>query len=216
MDADQQRPRAVSEHLVERMILAGATRLCFVVSPGKTDIMQYFGGQFGPAAICYVVQQDPKGLCDALFTALPFISPEDEVLVGLPDTIWFPLDGLQLLPEKRFSFLLFEVPRPHLFDAVKCDGTGTVQEVQVKVPSPDTNWVWGAFRLPSRTFAALHALWNERMRKDEYLGTLVNAYIGNGGKVKAVKRGEVYVDVGTLHGYHDALRLLAETEMASV
>jgi len=216
MDADQQRPRAVSEHLVERMIVAGATRLCFVVSPGKTDIMQYFGGQFGPAAICYVVQQDPKGLCDALFTALPFISPEDEVLVGLPDTIWFPLDGLQLLPEKRFSFLLFEVPRPHLFDAVKCDEAGTVQEVQVKVPYPDTNWVWGAFRLPGRTFGVLHGLWNERRQKDQYLGTLVNAYVGNGGKVKAVKRGEVYVDVGTLHGYHDALRLLAETEVASL
>ena len=95
MDADQQRPRAVSEHLVERMILAGATRLCFVVSPGKTDIMQYFGGQFGPAAICYVVQQDPKGLCDALFTALPFISPEDEVLVAFAGTA---ADTIVLLP----------------------------------------------------------------------------------------------------------------------
>ena len=214
-DADQRRPRAVSEHLVERMIAAGATRLCFVVSPGKTDIMQYFGGQFGEAAICYVVQQDPKGLCDALFTALPFISPEDEVLVGLPDTIWFPVDGFQRLPERKFSFLLFEVQRPHLFDAVNCDENGTVKEVQVKVPYPDTNWVWGAFRLTGRTFAALHRLWCDRMRRDEYLGTLVNAFIERGGKVKGIKRGEVYVDVGTLHGYHDALRLLAETELAS-
>ena len=102
MDADQERPRAVSEHLLERMIVAGATRLCFVVSPGKTDIMQYFGGQFGEAAICYAVQQDPKGLCDALFTALPFISPEDEVLVGLPDTIWFPA----WLNRYRLKFLI--------------------------------------------------------------------------------------------------------------
>jgi dTDP-glucose pyrophosphorylase len=86
----------------------------------------------------------------------------------------------------------------------------------VKVPYPDTNWVWGAFRLPGRTFAALHDLWNERMRKDEYLGTLVNSYIESGGKVKAVKRGEVYVDVGTLHGYHDALRLLSDIEVASL
>jgi len=216
MDAEQQRPRAVSEHLVERMVVAGATRLCFVVSPGKADIMQYFGGRFGDAAICYAVQQDPKGLCDALFTALPFISPDDEVLVGLPDTIWFPIDGFQHLPEKKFSFLLFQVQRPHLFDAVKCDENGSVEEVQVKVPYPDSNWVWGAFRLPGRTFASLQALWCERMRRDEYLGTLVNAFIANGGKVKAVKRGEVYVDVGTLHGYHDALRLLADIEVASL
>src|SRR5262249_43991552 len=151
MDADQQRPRAVSEHLVERMIVAGATRPCFLGFPGEKGIMQYFCGQFGAGPICYVGEQKTKRLCEALFTELPFISPEDEVLVGLPDTIWFPLDGLQLLPEKRFSFLLFEVPRPHLFDAVKCDEASTVQEVQVKVPYPDTNWVWSAFQLPGRT-----------------------------------------------------------------
>jgi glucose-1-phosphate thymidylyltransferase len=211
---NQERPRAVSEYLVERMITAGASRICFVVSPEKTDIMQYYGGRLGETAICYAVQQDPKGLCDALFTALPFIAPEDEVLIGLPDTIWFPVDGFQQLPARRFSFLLFQVQRPHLFDAVVSDARGLVTEVQVKVPNPDSNWVWGAFRMPGRVLAALHQLWCERKRRDEYLGTLVNAYIAAGAVVNAVKAGEVYVDVGTLHGYHEALRVLAETDVA--
>jgi dTDP-glucose pyrophosphorylase len=212
IDDNQRRPRAVSEYLIERMMLAGATRICFVVSPEKADILQYFGGKMGDAAICYAVQQDPKGLCDALFTALPFIAPEDDVLIGLPDTIWFPLDGFQLLPEHKFSFLLFQVQRPHLFDAVCCDARGFVREVQVKVPNPDSNWVWGAFRMPRNTMSALHDLWCARKRRDEYFGTLVNAYIANGGTVRGVKRGEVYVDVGTLHGYHEAQRVLSETE----
>ncbi|HEV2397646.1 MAG TPA: glycosyltransferase [Candidatus Sulfotelmatobacter sp.] len=147
VDNDQERPRAVSEYLIERMLAAGSTRICFVVSPGKTDIMQYFGGRLESAAICYAVQQDAQGLCDALFTALAFIGPADEVLIGLPDTIWFPVDGFQQLPAKRFSFLLFPVRRPNLFDAVRCDDQGFVKEVQVKVPNPGTNWVWGAFRL---------------------------------------------------------------------
>src|SRR6184192_4114227 len=95
MDANQQRPRAVSEYLLERMTVAGANRICFVVSPGKSDIMQYFGGKYADAAICYAVQHEPNGLCDALFTALPFISAEDEVLIGLPDTVWFPIDGFE-------------------------------------------------------------------------------------------------------------------------
>ena len=42
-----ERPRAVSEYLIERMLDAGVTRLCFVISPAKTDIMNYFGGQIG-------------------------------------------------------------------------------------------------------------------------------------------------------------------------
>lgn len=214
MEANQERPRAVSEYLIERMITAGADRICFIVSPGKSDIMQYFGGRLGDTAICYAVQQDPKGLCDALFTALPFIMPEDEVLIGLPDTIWFPIDGFQQLPSRRFSFLLFQVRHPHLFDAVLCDARGFVTEVQVKVPVPDSQWVWGAFRMPGRTLDALHELWKEREEADEYFGSLVNAYIAQGGSAYGVKHGEVYVDVGTLHGYHEALRVLAEAEVA--
>lgn len=213
MEDQRQRPRAVSEYLIERMIAAGATRICFVVSPGKSDIMEYFGGRLGDTAICYAVQQDPKGLCDALFTALPFISPEADVLIGLPDTVWFPVGGFQQLPSHRFSFLLFEVENPHLFDAVCCDDNGRVTEVQVKSPEASTNWVWGAFRMPSRTLAELRQLWYQRHRKDEYMGTLVNEYIARGGSVNGVKRGKVYVDVGTLHGYREALRVLSETEV---
>lgn len=215
VEDQRQRPRAVSEYLVERMILAGATRICFVVSPGKSDIMEYFGGSLGETSICYAVQQDPRGLCDALFTALPFLSPESDVLIGLPDTIWFPVDGFQQLPSRKFSFLLFHVQNPHLFDAVRCDERGLVREVRVKTVNPGTNWIWGAFRMPGKTLAALHELWSERHRKDEYMGTLVNAYIARGGIVNGVKRGDVYVDVGTLHGYHEALRVLSETDVAA-
>ena len=64
-----ERPRAVSEYLVERMIAAGADKLCFVISPGKSDILEYYGGAIGGARICYVVQREPAGLCDAIFQA---------------------------------------------------------------------------------------------------------------------------------------------------
>ena len=40
------------------------------------------------------------------------------------------------------------------------------------------------------------------------IGTLVNAYIEAGGVAIGVKTGRAYVDVGTLHGYRSATRLL--------
>ena len=43
MDGAAERPRAVSEYLVERMILGGANRVCFVIAPGKSDILEYYG-----------------------------------------------------------------------------------------------------------------------------------------------------------------------------
>jgi spore maturation protein CgeB len=113
--ASDERPRAVSEYLVERMLRAGADHLCFVVSPGKSDILEYYGGEIGGAHICYTVQHDPAGLCDALFRALPLLPPDDEVLIGLPDTIWYPVNALALVPSDTLSFVLFPVERAELF-----------------------------------------------------------------------------------------------------
>src|SRR4051812_37303174 len=93
-----ERPKAVSEFLVERMIEAGAERICFVISPDKTDIIPYYAQHPERRRICYVVQERPLGLCDAIFRAAGFVRDGDDVLVGLPDTVWFPSDGFCRLP----------------------------------------------------------------------------------------------------------------------
>jgi glucose-1-phosphate thymidylyltransferase len=208
LDGNTERPRAVSEYLIERMIAGGATKLCFVISPGKSDILEYYGASIGPAHICYVVQPHPAGLCDALFRALPLIHPDEPVLIGLPDTIWFPEDGLRALDNDALSFLLFPVEHPEFFDAVVTDEEGQVVEIQVKQPHPRSSWIWGAFRMPGAVLHELYRLWRQPDRGDEYFGTLVNAYLAQGGHARGVRAGQAYVDVGTLHGYREALSLL--------
>jgi dTDP-glucose pyrophosphorylase len=213
VEAGVERPRAVGEYLIERMVRGGVGKICFVISPGKSDIMEYFGGSVWGAELYYAVQPRPVGLCDAIFRALPLVHPTDAVLVGLPDTIWFPVDALRGLADGVFSFLLFPVGRPELFDAVVLDEAGRVLEVQVKEPAPRTEWVWGAFKLTGATLTELYALWCERGRRDEYIGTLVGAYLREGGEAWGVRGGTAYVDVGTVHGYREAIRLLtAESE----
>ncbi|AUX27368.1 nucleotidyltransferase [Sorangium cellulosum] len=208
LDQGVERPRAVSEYLVDRMLLAGATKICFVISSGKSDILDYYGASVGQASLSYVVQPSPAGLCDAIFRALPLIPPEDVVLVGLPDTLWFPEDGLSALPPRELSFLLFPVERPELFDAVVTDSEGRILEIQVKRPDAATRWVWGAFKLTGAALQQLHELWCQRNRCDRYIGTLVNEHIARGGVALGVRAGHAYVDVGTLHGYREAIRLL--------
>jgi len=204
----QERPRAVSEYLVERMIHAGADKLCFVIAPGKTDILQYYGSRLWGTDVAYVVQPAPGGLCDAVFRALPFVGEGESVLIGLPDTIWVPLEGFALLPADALSFLLFPVEHPELFDAVVIDQQGHVQEIEVKQRHARSHWIWGAIRMPGSVFHALHSLWSRPDRKDEYIGTLVNAWLCQGNRAVGVPAGQAYVDVGTLHGYREAIRLL--------
>ncbi len=209
-DDGVERPRAVSEYIVERMMRAGADKICFVVSPGKTDILEYYGGRIGDARIAYTVQSEPAGLCDAMFCALPLVAAGERVVVGLPDTIWYPADALRALAEDELSFLLFPVERPELFDAVTTDGAGRVLSIHVKERRPPSSWVWGAFTMPGSVLAELFDLWNSRERRDEYFGTLVNAYIEKGGRASGVRAGTSYVDVGTLNGYRHAMDLLKQ------
>lgn len=211
IEGGTERPRAVSEYLIERMIEGGATKLCFVISPGKSDILAYYASGIAGVDIVYAVQPKPAGLCDAVFRAIPVIPPDEPVMIGLPDTIWFPQNGLAELPEDRLSFLLFPVAKPELFDVVvTAEHSDVVREIQVKHPHPRSHWIWGAFKMPGAVFHELHALWRESDRGDEYFGTLVNAYLARGGEATAVHSGQAYVDVGTLHGYREATRLLAE------
>jgi dTDP-glucose pyrophosphorylase len=207
-----ERPKAVSEFLVERMIHAGADRVCFVLSPEKTDIIPYYARHWAAPRFCYTVQERPTGLCDALFRALGVMRDDEDVLIGLPDTVWFPIDGYSLLPAGDLSFLLFPVAEPGRFDAVLTDN-GRVTEIQVKAAQPDSNWVWGAFRMPAATFRTLHALWSEPGRGDEYVGTLINAFLERGGHASGVRAGERYYDVGTVEGYRAAIEALRSVEL---
>jgi dTDP-glucose pyrophosphorylase len=155
------------------------------------------------------VQRRPAGLCDAIFRALPFIDTRDSALIGLPDTIWFPEDGLAQLPADRFSFLLFPVAEPQFFDSVECADDGRVSAIRVKQADARSHWIWGAFRLPGSTLSALYELWEERGRIDEYIGTLVNAWLDRGEDVWGVPAGTTYHDVGTMDGYLHAMRSLS-------
>ncbi|MBV9981029.1 sugar phosphate nucleotidyltransferase [Bradyrhizobium sp.] len=210
-DAGVERPCAVSEYLLERLILGGADKICFIISPGKSDILEYFGDRYDRAELAYVVQPQAAGLCDAVFRAATVVGDRDDVLVGLPDTVWFPKAGLASLPAADLSFLLFPVEHPELFDAVVLNGD-RVREIQVKRTNAESKWIWGAFRMSAAAFRDLRRLWQLRDCADEYFGTLVNAYLEAGGVGIGVKTGESYVDVGTIHGYRTAISLLGNAQ----
>lgn len=201
-----ERPKAVSEYLVERMIAAGATQICMVISAEKADIVRYYAERDYAAEIFYVVQQKPRGLCDALFRAEPFVRTSEQVLIGLPDTIWFPENAYNSAVEQNadINLVLFPVLNPSVFDAVVCDEHGYVQRVEVKQADAHSHWIWGAVTASSKAFHELKLLWEARHREDEYLGHLLNAYIDAGNVVHGTFSGEHYMDVGTLEGYHSA------------
>jgi dTDP-glucose pyrophosphorylase len=212
LDGISERPRAVSEYIMDRMRIAGATNVCIVVSPGKSDIIKYYGNNFVNIPICYIIQQNPCGICDAIFKAIPLIDDDDTVMVGLPDTVWFPEDGFSRLKDNLFSFLLFPVDKPEFYDAVQIDKLGNVSSIIVKQPGVNEKWIWGAFKMPGKVYKSLFFLWEKMEQKVEYFGTLVNKYLQEGGNAMGITEGISYVDVGTINGYREALQILINRE----
>ena len=217
-----ERPKAVAEYLVERMIAAGAEQICMIISAAKSDIVRYFAEREYAAEIFYVVQRRPQGLCDALFRAEPFARLHDRVLIGLPDTIWFPENAFRtVLDPQRFqnadvNLLLFPVDDPAQFDSVVQDELGYVKRVDVKRPGAESHWIWGAVTTTGAAYRELRLLWESRHRQDEFLGDLLNAYVAAGSIVRGTAAGEDYMDVGTLAGYHAAQESLRKREHGTV
>lgn len=213
-DGSVERPRAVCDYLLDRFSLAGVQRLCFVIGPGKGDILEYIGADYAGIPAAFVVQPSPAGLCDAVFRAAPLASKDEPVCIGLPDTIWFPSCALRMLDRGRFSCLLFPVEQPQFFDAVALDDEQRIVSIEVKSPTPSTHWIWGAMQMPGATFLELRDLWEDRERQDEYLGTLINAWLAEGGEAFGVKAGTSYFDVGTMRGFRAALSALSTSDAA--
>jgi len=207
---ERKKPRAVSEFIVERLIVGGATKICFVISPSKGDIVRYHAHGTPHALFVYVVQPEPLGLCDAVFRPAGLIAANEQVLIGLPDTVWFPTEGFCFLPDDQLSLLLFPVKSPRNFDAVVLDRHDRVQTIEVKQETPTTNWIWGAIKISGAIYHDLRQLWIQRQRQDEFLGTLINAWIAKGGRASGFRKGLHYLDVGTIDGLHLAFSQLME------
>ena len=87
------RPKVVSHYLLEQMRDAGATRVFFVVRPGKFDIAEYHGdGSALGLHLAYLVMGEPWGPPFSIAQAVPFVG-EATVLAGFPDILVQPRDA---------------------------------------------------------------------------------------------------------------------------
>ena len=181
----------------------------FVISPEKTDIVRYFGACTGDAPICYAVQQNPDGSVRRALHRIAFRRPRrrdsgrtagHQYVSRSTGLTFYPMDNSRSCYfRSRDPNCLTGSNRPRRRDR---GNPGEESKTRVRVGM-------GAFKLTGQHFMQLHQLWLQRGRSDEYLGTLVNAYVAQGGKAIGIKRGDVYVDVGTLNGYREALRVLS-------
>jgi len=180
--------RPVLEYSVERMRAAPACEIRLVTRPDKTDVRDH-AKRLGLT----VIDAEPATVAGSILAGLDGLGPDDVVLLGLPDSIWHPVDGFAQLvralsPGADVVLGVFRSSEPERGDVVDIGSDGIVRAVAVKPVEPAGDLVWGAVAARVGALAPL-----ARHREPGYLFD----ELARGGRALAVRFVGEFIDIGT-------------------
>lgn len=218
----QKRPKAVSQYLIEALVMAGVSRLFIVIGPGKLEIVEYFrnGESFG-VPIAYIFQSEAKGMPYALDLVTPWLKGDETILMGMPDTIFEPRDAFQQLVsahknwEADVTLGLFPTESPQKFGMIGLDSDYNVIEHVDKPSVTHLRWLWGIACWGPRFTALMHEVLEAqgadiaaRKGREVVLGDIFDVALSVGLRVKGLPfEGGRYIDIGTYEDLQQAVRL---------
>jgi glucose-1-phosphate thymidylyltransferase len=207
-------PRPVCDFTLERMAVAGATRAVVVIAPHKVELLRMLEGETHGMALAYAVQSTPEGLPHAVRCAAPWLR-DDVVVLGLPDTLVFPVDALARararLDAEGADLVLgvFPVDEPERLGPVDVAPDGTVRRVLDKPGHREIANSWGVAAWSAR-FTEFVCRWDEaeaaRRSSERALGHAFEAARVAGLRVRAETFADGrMIDIGTAAGLRHAL-----------
>lgn len=195
--------KAVIEHVVEAMKLAGIDEIAVVVSPHKHGISDYLGSgrRFG-VKLTYVVQDERRGLADAVLSGEHVIDGSFVVVLG--DNFFHPKSFLSNLiahhmNQKADATLgVAEVEDVTRHGIIMPSGDNIIDVVEKPSPekAPSRLGAIGIYVFEPEIFDAIRR--TEPGHKGEYqLTDSVKVMVDEGRKVIYKKIDGVHIDVGT-------------------
>ena len=210
------RPKVISQFLIEQMVKAGAERLFVVLGEYKYEIMHYYGdgSRFG-VDIAYLYQEQLSGMPYALDLAHPWLSGEETVLFGMPDTIVAPGECFERMLVKQADLEAdlvlgaFVTNTPTKFGMVSLSDTHDVLDTIDKPQDSSLKYMWGNACWGGRFSGFMHEYLAQLPSSDTevVLGDVFNAAIQADMKVVAeVFDDGHYMDIGTVEELDAALK----------
>ena len=204
-----QRPKVVSQYLIEKLKHAGIKSVFFSLRKGKADIMDYFGdgSSFG-VDIAYLVTSIPYGVPYTIDRAYHFLN-NDIVALGFPDILFDPDDAFSNLlarqAERQADVVLglFPADRPDKCDMVETDKNGIVKQIVIKPKHTSLTETWGiavwtpSFSRYMHEFLKTHL--NSGATEEElFIGDVIQAATKEGFYVDTVTVSKSpFIDIGT-------------------
>ena len=214
------RPKVVSHYLVDKMRVAGISKIYFVLRPGKWDIPAYFGdGSMLDVHLAYLALGVPFGVPFTLDQAYAFVR-HTIVAFGFPDILFDADDGFVKLLARRTEtdadVAIGLTPSSHPSskeDRVELGDDGSVRDLVLRPVESQLRYSWViAVWKPSFT-EFLHdyvATKRHTAGKDLELsaGHAIQAGIKAGLRVQSVIISDnSYLDIGTPDDLYRATKL---------
>lgn len=227
------------QYIVQEAIDADITNVSIVLSPEKTVILDYFScnhhldqllEQQGKSKYLeslhkilqitqfqYFIQNQPKGLANALLHAQAAIDKDELFAVALPDDIIFgeipEIQHLKEVAEKENSIVIAvqEVPKEHISSYgvidIKKEISENIFSVASLVEKPPANEapsnlaIVGRYIFSQKLFGYIQKTPPSKTHGEVLLPETINLMIENGEKVLAYKIQGTRYDVGTPEGW---------------
>lgn len=213
------RSKVVCHYLLEKMRLAGVTKVFIVLRKGKWDIPAYLGdGAMLNMHLAYLMMRLPFGVPYTLDQAYPFVQ-NALVAFGFPDIIFQSGDAFARLLDRQATVNaevvlgLFATHQPQNMDMVDVDDDGRVRSIVIKPRQTRLRYTWIiAVWMPAFTrfmHGYLTAIPADKARGQQelFVGDVIQAAIQDGMRVEAVLfPDDVCLDIGTPDNLLKAVR----------
>jgi glucose-1-phosphate thymidylyltransferase len=208
----QERPKIVSQYIIEAMVVAGVKRIIIITRPDKHDLIrQHLDGKKYGVAISFVMGE-PTSMVHSIDLAYEWIKTST-VLMGMPDTIAEPVDGMKyLLAEHQASNIelslgLFPTSNPAKFGMIKTDSTNNVIYHEDKPLATEATHMWGLAVWEPKFTERLHNHVLNNTKGDEIVfGDIIDELLPAIGRCKAYDiPSSRYYDIGTYDEYKKAI-----------
>ena len=194
------------DHTVEKMLSAGAEEIFFIHGTQiKQEIVDYYTHSCG----IHVKQKTPgfaQVLLDFVECMTDSLKDDDQILFGLPDSVYEGNPFIEMLKQKGIVCGLFITDNPETrVDRLSIDAMG----FQIKSPkrADNQNWFWGVLKFDGLQLKNIA----EILRPDEYSwqATKITPYTEIGAILNRlphtlIKNGS-YTDLGTWIDYNKYL-----------
>lgn len=214
-------PRPVSHYLLEAFKRSEINEIFWITSENKTDIQRYYrSGANLQMNFCYLQQEEPKGMVDAIRYISPWLPKNDDYLIalGMPDTLFYPTNLFlqmkqQLLTHPHIDVVLglFQTEQWHKLGMVEWEKEKDIPMVKVILDKPKskpkTDFAWGTAMWRSSFHSLLnHQIPNMLSDKEYTLSDAINLAIEKGLHVGAVM-GDDFIDIGTIEDLQKTIEL---------